>query len=97
MLGWCVKCQAKREFVDPIEVLMKNKRRAIKGTCPVCGKGMFIIIKWTDKPLPEAESKPEVMPETSTPASEPEAITEELSQPADNPEDSITVDPSPFF
>jgi len=97
MLGWCVKCQAKREFVDPIEVILKNKKRAIKGTCPICSKGMFTIIKWTEKPLPEAENKPEAMPEASIPASEPEAITEETSQPVDNPEDEITVEPGPFF
>ena len=42
--GYCVKCKEKREIKDPEEVVMKNKRRAMKGTCPVCGTKMFRIL-----------------------------------------------------
>lgn len=42
--GYCVKCKAKREMKDSKEVVMKNKRKALKGTCPTCGTGMFKIL-----------------------------------------------------
>ena len=42
--GYCVKCKAKREIKDASEIVMKNNRRALKGTCPVCGTGMFKIL-----------------------------------------------------
>ena len=29
---------------DTNEVTMKNKRKAVKGTCPSCGTGMFKIL-----------------------------------------------------
>lgn len=46
--GYCVKCKTKREMKDAEEVEMKGKggvsRRAMKGTCPVCGTGMYKIL-----------------------------------------------------
>jgi len=46
--AYCVKCRKKDvEMVDPKEVTIKGKggkRRAMKGTCPVCGTGMFRIM-----------------------------------------------------
>ena len=42
--AYCVKCKAKREMKDSAEVVMKNQRRALKGTCPECGTGMFKIL-----------------------------------------------------
>ena len=42
--AYCVKCKAKREMKDSAEVVMKNQRRALKGTCPTCGTGMFKIL-----------------------------------------------------
>jgi len=42
--GYCVKCKEKREMTDAAEVVMKNGRRAMKGTCGVCGTGMFSIL-----------------------------------------------------
>lgn len=42
--AYCVKCKAKREMKDPNEVEMANGRRAMKGSCPVCGTGMFKIL-----------------------------------------------------
>ena len=41
--GYCVKCKAKREMKDPKNVTMKNGKKAVSGTCPVCGTKMFRI------------------------------------------------------
>jgi RNase P subunit RPR2 len=35
--AYCVKCRSKRPIKDAQEVTMKNGRRALKGTCEVCG------------------------------------------------------------
>ena len=43
--GYCVKCKTKREMKDAKQVKMKNGRDATKGTCPVCGCGMYRIGK----------------------------------------------------
>ena len=45
--GYCVKCRKKQVIKDAEEVKMKGKggaRRALKGTCPVCGTGMYRIL-----------------------------------------------------
>jgi len=42
--GYCVKCKAKREMADAVEVKMKNGRPALKGVCPTCGTGMYKIL-----------------------------------------------------
>lgn len=42
--AYCVKCKAKRDMKDSKEVVMKNKRKALKGVCPECGTGMFKIL-----------------------------------------------------
>ena len=42
--GYCVKCKAKKEMNDAEEVVMKNKRKAMKGSCPDCGTKMFRIM-----------------------------------------------------
>jgi len=44
MEGYCVKCKDKREIKGGAEVVMKNGRKAMKGTCPTCGTGMFRIL-----------------------------------------------------
>lgn len=47
VIGYCVKCKAKREMKDATEVAMGGKgtaRRAMKGTCTVCGTGMYKIL-----------------------------------------------------
>jgi RNase P subunit RPR2 len=41
--AYCVKCKAKREMKNPKVVTMKNKRKAVKGTCAKCGTKMFKI------------------------------------------------------
>ena len=46
--GYCVKCKEKREMKDVQEVEMNGKggkkRLALKGTCTVCGTGMYKIL-----------------------------------------------------
>jgi len=42
--GYCVRCKAKRVMANVKEVKMANGRPALKGTCPVCGTGMFKIL-----------------------------------------------------
>ena len=42
--GYCFKCKTKREIANPVEELMKNGRKAIKGKCPTCGAVMFKIL-----------------------------------------------------
>ncbi|KAG2473201.1 MAG: hypothetical protein NPMRTHETA2_1400003 [Nitrosopumilales archaeon] len=43
--AYCVKCRAKRDIKDPEEIVMKNGRPAVKGTCPECGTKVFRIGK----------------------------------------------------
>ncbi|MFA5076555.1 MAG: DUF5679 domain-containing protein [Patescibacteria group bacterium] len=48
VIGYCVKCKAKQEMNNPEQVEMKGKggvvRLAMKGSCPVCGTGMYRIL-----------------------------------------------------
>lgn len=41
MKAYCVKCKEKREIADPKAVFNKNATPATRGTCPVCGTGMY--------------------------------------------------------
>ncbi len=41
--AYCVKCGKKREIKNPQRVTLKNKKPAVKGTCPVCGTKVFRI------------------------------------------------------
>ncbi len=43
--AYCVKCRKKREIQNPKKVVLKNKRPAISGTCPVCKTKVFRIGK----------------------------------------------------
>ena len=38
MEGFCVKCKEMRTIKDAYEAELKNKRPAVKGTCPVCAQ-----------------------------------------------------------
>jgi len=45
--AYCVKCKAKREMKDAQEISIKGKggqRRAMTGSCPICGTKMFKIL-----------------------------------------------------
>ena len=43
VVGYCVKCKAKKEMVNPQEGVTKNNRIITKGTCPDCGTKMSLI------------------------------------------------------
>ncbi len=45
MQGYCVKCRARREIKNAKAIVMKNKKPATQGVCPVCGTKMFRIGK----------------------------------------------------
>jgi len=45
MQAYCMKCRAKREMKNPRSIMMKNRRPATQGVCPVCGTKMFRIGK----------------------------------------------------
>ena len=42
--GRCMKCKMQVEIKDVKEIVMKNKMRAAKGTCPKCGTKVFRIL-----------------------------------------------------
>jgi len=58
--GYCVKCKAKKEIIDSVEVTTKNGRKAIKGKCPTCGTVMYKILggKATPAAVPEPAKPP---------------------------------------
>jgi hypothetical protein len=37
MKAYCFKCKKQQEMKSPEEVTLKNGRKAVKGTCAVCG------------------------------------------------------------
>ena len=43
--AYCMKCRKKVEIRNPNRVILKNKRPATRGTCPVCGTKVFRIGK----------------------------------------------------
>jgi hypothetical protein len=45
MIGYCVKCRAKREMAGIKPVTLKNGKPATKGTCPTCSTAIFRIGK----------------------------------------------------
>lgn len=42
-MAYCVKCRAQREIKNPLDMTMKNGKKAVTGTCPVCGTKLFRI------------------------------------------------------
>lgn len=40
-----MKCRAKREIAEPVQIILKNGKPAAQGKCPVCGTRMFRIGK----------------------------------------------------
>ena len=41
--AYCMKCRRKVIMTDPVEVVLKNGRKALQGTCPICGTKVFRI------------------------------------------------------
>ena len=64
--GYCVKCKAKKEISDAVEVITKNGRKAIKGKCPTCGTVMYKILGGKATPQP-ATPAPAAPPEPAKP------------------------------
>ncbi len=57
MEAYCVKCREKRSLVDPEPVYTSTGRAATRGTCEVCGTGLF---RMGATPAHENLPKPEV-------------------------------------
>jgi len=45
MTAYCFKCKTTREIKDPKTIVLKNKRSAIEGVCPLCGTKIFRMLK----------------------------------------------------
>lgn len=43
--AYCLRCRTRRPMDDPQAVITKDGRPGLKGTCPVCGGGMFRFTK----------------------------------------------------
>jgi len=43
--AYCLKDRKKVEMKNPREEVMKNKRKALVGTCPICGTKIVKFIK----------------------------------------------------
>lgn len=43
--AYCVKCKVKQEMLEVEEVVSKNGRPMLKGTCPSCGGKLNLFIK----------------------------------------------------
>jgi hypothetical protein len=43
--AYCVKCKETRVMQNPRRVTLSNGRPALKGICPVCGSGLFRMVK----------------------------------------------------
>jgi hypothetical protein len=45
MQAYCMKCRAKKEMAEPVQITMKNGKPATQGKCSVCGTKLFRIGK----------------------------------------------------
>lgn len=43
--AFCLRCRTQREVGNPLQVKLKNGRRAVSGVCPVCKSKLFRIVK----------------------------------------------------
>jgi hypothetical protein len=41
--AYCLTCKTRRQIDNPRAQLMSNLRTGIKGSCPVCGRGLFSV------------------------------------------------------
>ena len=44
-IAYCMKCKRKVEIKNPMEVILKNNSRAVRGVCSVCGTKVFRLGK----------------------------------------------------
>ena len=59
--AYCLKCKAKQEMLNPVPVFSRSGRPGTKGTCPVCGGGIY---KAGETPAHADLPKPEVAKST---------------------------------
>jgi hypothetical protein len=64
--GYCVKCKAKKEITEAMEVTTKNGRKAIKGKCPTCGTVMYKILGGKATPAAPAATATEAAKPSAT-------------------------------
>ncbi len=64
--GYCVKCKAKKEIADAVEVTTKNGRKAIKGKCPTCGTVMYKILGGKATPATPVGAVPQAAKPSAT-------------------------------
>jgi len=60
VVAYCVRCKAKRNMSSPKAAKMKNGRPAMRGTCSVCGAGMFRIGSSKPKKEDDAPTKEQI-------------------------------------
>jgi len=48
VLGYCVRCRAKRQMINPTRTLMSNGRRAMLGPCEHCGTKIYLAGSWDE-------------------------------------------------
>jgi len=67
--AYCVKCKKKQNMSNEKEVTMKNGRKAVKGSCPACGTGMYSILPGASvtKAKPAAKKAPAKAAKKATP------------------------------
>ncbi len=51
MEGYCVKCKALKEMVNPVEVNVPPRGKMTRGTCPVCGTVIFFAVRPPTPPI----------------------------------------------
>lgn len=44
--AYCMRCRAVREISNPVSIVHKNKRPAIKGECCACGTTVYRMAKY---------------------------------------------------
>ncbi len=47
MQAYCFKCKQMRDIKNPVNVVLKNGRPAVKGVCAVCGTKVVRMGKGT--------------------------------------------------
>lgn len=66
MLGYCVRCRAKKNMLNATRTLMKNGRRAMIGLCECCGTKISVAGKWDSDPVaPQMSAMSEEANETA--------------------------------
>jgi MYXO-CTERM domain-containing protein len=97
--GFCVKERKRVEVKDPEEVVTKNGRRALRGTCPDCGAKIFRFLSANEVVEPAggvaaAEADGPAPTEAPTEPAKEKAPAEAVPDPAQEPEPPGSGDPA---